>query len=818
MLRWNVLFALAASTVPALQPAAASETLDEVWLGASAILMREAPAMGLTAADVEDFVVTDSYTTKHNGVTHVYLLQRLHGIEVANGTMTLNLDGRGNVLSKKSRFVADLANRAVAMEPELEPAVAIRAAAGQLGLTVTGALTLVEELGGIERKAIFSPSGLSLDPIPIHLAYYRTDDDRVHLTWEMVIRQPDQKHWWQLWQDAASGKIVATADWIANDTYEAFRIPLESPLDGTRTIESDPADSTASPFGWHDTDGIAGAEHTVTRGNNVCAQQDRDGDNSPCGAVAQPDGGASLDFSASLDLASQQPVEYQDAAVINLFYWNNIIHDVLYQYGFDETAGNFQENNYGNGGLEEDSVNADAQDGSGTDNANFGTPPDGQRPRMQMFEWLAPPDLMVNSPPGIAGEYATAGASFGARLDAIGITADVELVDDGTDTTSDACETVGSSVSGKIALIDRGTCEFGTKVLNAENAGAVAAIIANNDGDDLVLMGPGVDGGSVTVPSLFVGQTDGATIRSELVGGVNATMLTSRPDRDSDLDNGIIVHEYCHGLSTRLTGGPSKVLCLNQDQQAGEGWSDICTLFFAAEADDRPQDGHGVATYVSFEPSTGPGIRPAPYSADLAVNGLTYGDLTTAGEPDGLSIPHCVGTVFATAAWEVYWNLVDKHGFDPDLYGGTGGNNLWFQLIVDGLKLQPCNPTFLEARDAILEADTVNNGGANHGEIWEGFAKRGMGVSASDGNSGSSLAVTEAFDVPALYCEDVLTIESQTVSGWNEIHRTLNVTIGGNTIFDDTSFTTVNSALITLQGEVTVDGTLRLGNEPRPCT
>ncbi|MFQ5349327.1 MAG: M36 family metallopeptidase, partial [Thermoanaerobaculia bacterium] len=155
----------------------------------------------------------------------------------------------------------------------------------------------------------------------------------------------------------------------------------------------------------------------------------------------------------------------------------------------------------------------------------------------------------------------------------------------------------------------------------------------------------------------------------------------------------------------------------------------------------------GVGNYVIFQPSTGPGIRPAPYTTDMAVNSLTYGIL--AGAPgNGISIPHGVGTVWNTALWEMYWNLVDTYGFDADLYTGSGGNNLAMQLVVDGMKMQPCGPTFLNARDAILSADLANNAGANKCDIWDAFAKRGMGLSADDGGDSSSLAVTEAFDKP----------------------------------------------------------------------
>src|SRR5690606_31067135 len=101
-----------------------------------------------------------------------------------------------------------------------------------------------------------------------------------------------------------------------------------------------------------------------------------------------PDGGATLDFDFNHN-PNTAPINRLEGAITNLFYWNNIMHDVWYQYGFDEESGNFQENNYGNGGQGSDSVDAHAQDGSGTNNANFATPSDGQNPRMQMYLWNA---------------------------------------------------------------------------------------------------------------------------------------------------------------------------------------------------------------------------------------------------------------------------------------------------------------------------------------------------------------------------------------------------------------------------------------------
>ncbi len=173
---------------------------------------------------------------------------------------------------------------------------------------------------------------------------------------------------------------------LGRGSYNVYPLGIESPNHGGRQIINDPADASASPFGWYDTNGQAGAAFTNTIGNNVLAQDDINGNN---GNGARPDGGSALDFNFPLNL-NNAPSSFLSAATTNLFYWNNIMHDVWYHYGFDEASGNFQEKNYGNGGAGSDSVNADAQDGSGANNANFSTPADGGNPRMQMFLFTNP--------------------------------------------------------------------------------------------------------------------------------------------------------------------------------------------------------------------------------------------------------------------------------------------------------------------------------------------------------------------------------------------------------------------------------------------
>jgi Zn-dependent metalloprotease len=134
------------------------------------------------------------------------------------------------------------------------------------------------------------------------------------------------------------------------------------------------------------------------------------------------------------------------------------------------------------------------------------------------------PVLTINSPASIAGDYAAGAASFGPPLSNPGITGDVVLADDGTGTTTDACEALvnGGDIAGHIALVDRGSCNFTVKVKNAQNAGATSVIVADNQPGPAAGMGGSDD--TITIPSLRVTLDTGNLIKSELAGGVNATL------------------------------------------------------------------------------------------------------------------------------------------------------------------------------------------------------------------------------------------------------------------------------------------------------
>ena len=746
-----LMMALGAGLAPAPSTAQPSGFLSGPAAGspraiARAHLRARHAELGLRQADL-DGAVERSFVTRRTGTTHVNLRQRVDGLDVVGGNLGLAIDRNGRVFARWSRAVPDAASKTNTAKPIFDAHSALARAAEALELPAPDANPVVRQPGGPAREIVFAGGDVSKHEIPARLSYVPRDGE-LRLAWDFVIRTLDGRHWWHVHVDAVTGELLKQSDWVKHESYRVFPTPVVSPDDGPRALATSVADATASPFGWHDTDGSAGAEFTDTRGNNVFAQEDVDANDS---GGFRPAGGSGLVFDFPIDLG-QQPSTYQAAAITNLFYWNNIAHDVFYQYGFDEASGNFQENNYGNGGSALDAVVADAQDGALTNNARFAAPPDGTPPEMEMFLWTGLTQLEVTSPPAIAGFYSARPAVFGPPLTASGTSGSIVQVEDATSVDTDACQalTNGAAISGNVALMDRGSCNFTVKVKNAQDAGAIAAIVANNVGDGLVTMA-GSDP-TITIPSLFIGQSDGATLVAQLGGGVSAT-LSGGVQRDSSLDAGIVIHEYSHGVSNRLTGGAGNASCLdvNQSLGMGEGWSDFFALAFTANPGDAAEDPKPIAAYLVGQPLEGPGIRTRPYSTDLAVNDLTLAHIATQ------VIPHGVGEVWASMLWEVNWELVHAYGFDPDIHAGTGGNNRTLRLVVEGLKNQPCDPTFIEARDAILLAEMDETGGADKCFLWRAFAKRGIGDGASVSTNPALMTNTESFLVPtecSEFCAD----------------------------------------------------------------
>ena len=701
-----------------------------------------------------------------------YIQQKFNNLEIHNAISTMSIKD-GEIKSYSNRFIDESLGKSSLLIPKIDKYSAIDQALNELNIRefkISSDGRTDTNINNIEPKLI-----------------YVNKDGKLHLSWNFNVITTDHKNWYDIFVSADNGEILIIENWMINcefdkdgnhthshsqnlidknlnkssidgSTYNVISLPTPSPNHGPFELLTNPADPIASPYGWHDTDGIDGPEHTITRGNNVYAREDDEGDGLGTGINTDysPDGGAELNFNFQPDF-SLPPSENMDASITNLFYINNMMHDIWYRYGFDEASGNFQENNYGNGGFGGDSVNADGQDGSGFNNASFGTPPDGSNPQMTMFLWSGPagePLTILNGP--LAGEYTGQPAGFGESLpDDTPLTGVLALLYDqgelGEESPDphDACQTIinPTDLAGNIVVIRRGTCEFGTKILAAENAGAIAVIMVNNEAGGPITMGAGVDGGSVNIPSIMISQADGEALIAQLQAGetIDASLINASNYTDSDYDNEIIAHEYGHGISNRLMGGAQAAGCMQNDEQQGEGFSDWFGLMITLGENDSPTLPRGVATYSAGQSPTGVGIRNAPYSPDFAINGYTYADTNNTA---AVSQPHGVGFVFATMLWDLTWLFIDEYGFDPDLTNGNGGNNMIMQLVIDGLKLAPCSSGFVDMRDAILLADELVYNGANECLIWGAFAARGLGWEADQGNASSRTDQVEDFSMP----------------------------------------------------------------------
>jgi len=552
-------------------------------------------------------------------------------------------------------------------------------------------------------------------------------------------------------------------------SYNVLPLPIEAPTFGSFAIVNNPWDLIASPEGWH-SDGVN--NYTNTRGNNVYAYSDQNNTNT---AGYSPDGGTLLNFNfPHADGRYDSPFAYRDAALTNLFYLNNMMHDIFYKFGFNEAARNYQTSNFNNGGLQGDAVKAEAFDGSGTNNANFNpgfeTVISGvtyiAAPRMQMYLFSRSqsaqdpisryqynsPALLTTRPKVLTGS-----ATFGKQLfEGQSVTGDLAL-----STPADACSALtAGSMTGKIGLVIASTCSFAVKTKNLQNAGAIGVIQYHPSSNTPVDMG-GTDT-TITIPTIMIGKGEGEFLVNEITNGstINTTLANDfNGFRHSSLDNGIIAHEYGHGISNRLTGqGYGCLSTTNSTEQMGEGWSDFFALMLTTRPGDTSALARGIGTYSQSQPTTGTGIRPAKYSPDFSVNNYTYGNTNTT------TSVHTVGFIWATMLWDLTWKYAEKYGYNNDVLADpNSGNAKILQLVVDGLKLQVCSPTFIDGRDAIIQADMVKTGGADKCMIWKTFAKRGLGVAATAGSKTVGTDQVEDFTYPA-ECDIVLATQESGVS------------------------------------------------------
>jgi hypothetical protein len=680
---------------------------------------RENSQMWRISGAERDFVVSAEVRDRHTGVTHVYMNQMLGGVPVFPAVVGVHLNNHNQVTAVQGDIfpqtafawqasvgplrAAKLAGTYAGMtlEPVEERStkgeVTINAAGLRSAMKVTrtvyavsnpprAAYRMLVEKNGLEwydiivdantgellhRRNLYqyagtlSPSAANVEAAPAApralvyaehpLATVRGTGDRARNY--PFTTDPTGKQRGFANSPLYGADSVTTTGSTAGAVTAQTVLALPSAASPRRSTTMALSTSPQSPRGWFTP--IGGTYYTY--GNNVDAKDDHAADDETTVGM-RANGGSNGDFTGPTFIyknhygtngpyAAEPPESGASAerkagaapdlpaAVTQLFYTINWYHDILYHLGFNEASGNFQNDNFGKGGLGEDAVYADAQDGSGTNNANFGTPPDGSRPRMQMFLW-------------------------------------------------------------------------------------------------------------------------------------------SSPERDGDLDFDIVIHEYTHGVSNRLVGGPNNTSCLGvgltgEAGGMGEGWGD----WFAAVLSDEP----AVAEYSYGDGENG--LRLHAYNSYSSA--YTYGVLCTGDplDPNPLGCEvHGAGEFWAALLWEMresminrYHNRISPVQFPTYVGKGAGGNirnaegrtfdgsgnpaqtdhqtieNASFASmfrVIDAMKFSPCNPTMVDMREAILQADRAL-GGEFQDVIWRSFANRGLGAGAASLGGGDVPVTVEDFTVPA---------------------------------------------------------------------
>jgi Zn-dependent metalloprotease len=318
------------------------------------------------------------------GTSFLEYSQTVGGIKVFEGEVKVAVNRSGEVLSVREGFL--VSGQAVKLKPTLSEAEGIARAFEHAGRNVipSFAETRAREAKG-ESASFANPLDAGLEEVLSELNVVRVGDE-ARLAWHVYADVgPDE--WYELLIDAHTGELLLRSN-LYRDQAQGT-VYTEAPDKGGRVLVSFLGDTTINTAaGWMGTS-------TVTTGNNVEAYLDRNADNvadttSGNGLSSGHASAANQNFTFPFDTALAPTTATNQAAVVtNLFYYNNVMHDFSYNLGFTETARNFQVNNFGRGGTGNDSVRAEAQDGSGTNNANFATPPDGQRPRMQQYIFTA---------------------------------------------------------------------------------------------------------------------------------------------------------------------------------------------------------------------------------------------------------------------------------------------------------------------------------------------------------------------------------------------------------------------------------------------
>ena len=581
-----------------------------------------AAELSLTPGDVAGMYVAKEYQTAHNGVTHIIYKQQFSGVDVYNAEWVVNIASDGSILNSGGKLFSAPAPGVVL--PDTTSAMpAARSAVRHINSKVAkNFFPLIT--GATSRKNGIRMSGGDLPAdLQGELVWFGRNG-AVQPAWRFLVTDADGKHRYSTVVDNASQAIMAqhpltffqspappgsTVPGPKGLVFER-ESPQPSPTPGVflttappvvdRTLQSFAGDPIASPNGW-----VVGNE---TRGNNVVAGENLLGTLPVYNPRTTTTTDGVFSFPLQLGAGVPSPLAFTDAANTNLFYWMNRAHDLHYQAGFDEAAGNFQVSNLGRGGTDGDPMYA---------YSHFGT------------------------------------------------------------------------AARQVAAIDN---SFFTTVDTTD--------------------------GSASFVAMFLAQSN------------NNDFFT-----DGSYDSFVMVHEYTHGVSTRLVRQGYDTF---QGESMGEGWSDFYGLEFTTPTGAPPDGTYAVGQY--FDQSWGSGdFRSRPFSTNMDVNPLTYANLGTvlSYSPE----VHAEGEIWVEALWEMRANLIQQ-------FGEAEGRRRTRMLVIDGMKLAVPAPSMVDARDGILLADKTDFKGASQSQIWAAFAKRGLGALAFS-NGGDTVHVVTSFDLPS---------------------------------------------------------------------
>jgi hypothetical protein len=796
----------AASDAPAPDRIAADARQNRI-AQARAHLLANATALRLTATAVADAEAVEA-SRLADGVQIVRFEQRFAGLPVFNRRLNVLMKGDGRLVAISGYF-ADVPGTVV--EARLDaPALVARAVEALGGRLEPSQLRVEGQRGGFEHLvALERPTGWQFNRAPrVRRLWYPMPEGLVPALYLELIGAPDDGHREDAYGfvlSATDGALLFRLPLVAHQTAEPYQYRVWADALGEVTPFDSPLGNDYQPFPGRApatlprvsaTQNLVSLVHgpistgdpwlppgaTTTSGNNTDAFLDTgtpDGYLQPLPLVepvlpqdfrTQTTAPGSFDYEITAD-ADPRGDTARHAAVVHLFYINNWLHDWFYDAGLTEEAGNAQNDNYGRGGVDGDAIEAQGQDNSGRNNANMLTPADGASPRMQMylFDGAVVGEVTVAQPADFGAPLAFNVASFGP--DVFDVTAGVVLAADSVGEPTDGCgpgidEQLGLpvalpnpappqlSMAGQIALIDRGSCSFTSKVAFAQLSGAVGMVVVNNGDGDPTAMGnadlpvplpiPEISTDAVyQVPSVMIRRDDGQRIKDLLAAGAPVQMRLQREETlayDGTLDTQVIAHEFFHYVSNRLVGNASG-LSNSQGRSMGEGWSDFASTLLTIREEDRQVAGNrryeGIyVTGYYVTDSAYFGIRRAPYSTDFSINPLTFRHVE-AGVPLPDSAPiafgqdgannaavHSSGEIWSNALVSCYANLLN----DPQKRFAEAQARMKTYLI-NGLKMTPNAPTFTEARDGVLAAALASSE-RDFALCSQGFAARGWGLNA----------------------------------------------------------------------------------------